>query len=305
VIGEWLVEPVPPGRDGLRRLVPRRIGTAIARWHIRRLPRPAVDPDGHATPLELFLRIGPRDADVAPLALASLRRHLANPIARLIVATPRTAVADLRQAMPDAEVRADEDLIDADMAAAISAAAPSGREGWIRQQFLNLTFVSRHARGPCLVWDADTIMLRPQQLLRGSAARLAISVEHHQSYFTLIRALLPDLPLPCFTSTVAHHLVFDPELVRSLFREIEAGPGGAPWWRAIVSRIVQTDQSPFADYELYGQWIRTRHPARVDPVGFRNIAAVRRAYRPEQAERLVRRHDIDSVSLHWWYGADA
>jgi hypothetical protein len=299
-IGRWLATPVVAGDEGLRRLVPPPAARWLVRRHLLDLPAPTASPGASAPPLELFLRIGPRDLDVAPLALASLRRHLANPLSRVVVSTPRALQTAVRDRLPDTEIGADEDLVDATLEAAIAAAAPPDRVGWVRQQFLSLQHVSRRASAPCLVWDADTIMLRRQLLLRDQAARLAISLEHHQPYFTLVRSLLPDLPLPLYTSTVAHHLVFDPELLRDLFAEIERGPGGRPWWRALTSRLDPTDQSSIADYELYGQWIRTRHPDRVDLVAFRNTAMARTAYSAETARWLERQQRLDSVSLHWW-----
>jgi hypothetical protein len=299
-MGGWLATPVAAGDEGWRRRVPPRVARRLVRRHLMDLPAPTASPGGTGPPLELFFRIGPRDLDVAPLALASLRQHLANPLSRVVVSTPRALVTVVRDGLPDTEVHADEDLVDAALEAAIAAAAPPDRLGWVRQQFLSLLYVSTRARAPCLVWDADTIMLRPQLLLRDRAARLAISQEHHQPYFTLVRSLLPDLPLPLYTSTVAHHLVVDPDLLRDLLEEIERGPGGRPWWRALTSRFDRTNQSPMADYELYGQWIRTRHPDRVDLVAFRNTAMARTAFSVETARWLERQRRLDSVSLHWW-----
>ncbi len=299
-IGGWLATPVVAGDEGWRRHVPPRVALRLVRRHLMDLPAPTAPPGATAAPLELFLRIGPRDLDVAPLALTSLRRHLANPLSRVVVSTPRTSVAAVRERLPDAEIGADEDLVDTAIEAALVAAAPPDRLGWVRQQFLSLIHVSTRARAPCLIWDADTIMLRRQLLLRDRAARLAISQEHHQPYFTLVRSLLPDLPLPMYTSTVAHHLVVDPNLLGELLAEIERGPGGRPWWRALTSHLDRTNPSPMADYELYGQWIRTRHPDRVDLVAFRNTAMARTAFSADTARWLERQRRLDSVSLHWW-----
>jgi hypothetical protein len=299
-MGAWLATPVVVGDEGRRRLVPPGVARRLVRRHLMELPAPTVSPGVTGPPLELFLRIGPRDLSVAPLALASLRRHLANPLSRVVVSTPRALVTVVREVLPDTEVGTDEDLVDAALEAAIATAVPPDRLGWVRQQFLSLVHVSTRARAPCLVWDADTIMLRPQLLWRDRAARLAISQEHHQPYFTLVRSLLPDLPLPLYTSTVAHHLVVDPDLLRDLLEEIQRGPGGRPWWRALISRLDRTSPSPMADYELYGQWIRTRHPDRVDLVAFRNTAMARSAYSVETVRWLERQRRLDSVSLHWW-----
>jgi hypothetical protein len=252
--------------------------------------------------LELFLPIGPRDLEVAPLAVASLRRHLTNRITHVRAATPAAGLGALRTLLPGVEIVADEDLLPADLRHAIAAAAPTGRDGWLTQQFLCLLHVATAARGRCLVWDADTLMVRPQTLVEGTVAALPISLEHHHPYFALIRCLLPSLPLPAWSSTVAHHMLMEPPLLRQLIAEIESHAGGRPWWSAILARVDRREQSCMAEYELYGQWVRHRHPDRVRPVGFRNVPLSRRRFSPATVETLARVHCLDSVSLHWWLG---
>src|SRR5262249_10176096 len=118
-------------------------------------------------------------------------------------------------------------------------------------------------------------------------------------YFRVIHELFPELALPVHTSMVAHHMVMDPELVRALLREIETRAGGRPWWRALLDLVDRADASPLAEYELYGQWGRQRHPDRVKLVAFRNIGLSRGSFLAESPAQWARR-GTDSVSSHWW-----
>lgn len=298
-IGAWLTRPVPRSDACLRRVVPARIAAPFVRRYVSSLPAPAADV-GDESALEVFLRVAPRDLSIAPLALASLRRHLTNRIVRTVVATPTAHVAEARRLFDDVDVVSDEEMLPASLWRAIAQRVRVERANWVGQQFLSLVHVSARASAPCLVWDADTVMIRSQTMLRGKEATLAISREHHPPYFELVQALLPTLPLPAHSSTVAHHMVMDPDLLRALFVEIEQDAGGEPWWSAILNRLDREEASPMSEYELYGQWVRTRCPERVRLVAFRNIALSRGRFTEEYLQRLSRRQDVDSVSTHWW-----
>jgi hypothetical protein len=278
-------------------LLPPGLARRLVRAYAASLPEPSPVTGGAV--LDVFLRIGPRDLEVAPLALASLRRHLANPIGRVTAATPAAHVEQVRDSCPAVSIVADEDLILPEIEDAIVDAVRPGRTTWVRQQFLSVVHVSGSAERPCLVWDADTVMVRPQTLLADRTAALAISDEHHPPYFRVIRATFPDLPLPLHSSTVAHHMVMDPDLLRALLGEIEAGGCGRPWWRALLDRVDHEEASPISEYEMYGQWVRHRHPGRVRLVRFHSVALSRRRFFAESPDQWASR-GTDSVSTHWW-----
>ena len=281
--------------------MPDRLGRALVRRYLAHLPSPADAVVSEAAPLELFLRIGPRDLDVVPLAVASLRRHLTNRVRRVVAATPGAQLRAVRGLLPDAEVVPDEELLPVELRRAIEAVAPVGRVSWLAQQFLTLVFVSTRARGACLVWDADTVMTRPQTLLHGDTSALAVSLEHHTPYFVHIGRLLPTLPLPAWSSTVAHHMVMAPDLLGKLLAEIAAPGAGRPWWQAILDHVDSGEPSCMAEYELYGQWVRHRHPDRVRLVAFRNVGLSRRRLSSAGLEALSRSGRLDSVSFHWYH----
>ena len=299
MIGAWLTRPVSWRHAGLRRLVPSRIAAVFVRRHIANLAVAGPASTGADTPLDVFLRCAPRDLSIAPMALSSLHQHLTNHIVDTVVVTPESHTGLARTLFPNARVMADEDVLPSEIRRDIAAAVLPERTSWVTQQFLTLVHVSSQER-PCLVWDADTIMVRPQTALAGRVAALAISAEHHRPYFTLIRALLPGVPLPVWSSTVAHHMLMEPELLRELFAEIEQATGDRPWWRAVLSRLVPREASPVADYELYGQWIRARHPDRVRLVGFRNIGLARSLFSAGAWRQESERQVVDSISSHWW-----
>lgn len=268
------------------------------REHLHRL-RSSTDP-APTGPIELFVRLGPRDFNVAPVAVASVREALTNHVDGITVVTPESHVPDARRLFPEAVVLADEELLPIELRHLILTVAPAGRVTWVTQQFLTLVYVTGRARLPCLVWDADLVLLRPTTVLRRGVASLPISLEHHGPYFKVIRRLLPGLPLPVWSSTVAHHLLMVPDLLREMLAEIEARANRHPWWCVILEHIDRREVSCFSEYELYGQWVRTRHPELVELEGFRNATLPRARLSRAAVDRLRRRNSIDSLSLHWW-----
>jgi hypothetical protein len=296
--GQWLAQPVDESRRSTRRYVPRKIADAFVRRHLATMP--CVSAEGEADRIELFLRVGPRDLEVAPLAVASLRARLRNPIAALTIVTPAPGIPALRQSFPDAEFLTDEEVLGIDRLTAIRASAPAGRESWVAQQFITMCYVSERATRPCLVWDADLLLLRPLTVRRRGVATLAISLEHHYPYFHVIEALLPGLPLPAWSSTVAHHMVMEPELMRELLAEVQRRAPHAQWWQTVLAQIDPRETSCFADYELYGQWLRTRHTSRIALSPFRDVSMSRAECSPEVVDGLMRSGHVDFLGLHWW-----
>lgn len=298
-IGAWLAEPVAWGDRRLRGMVP----AALSRWLVGRyaatLPGSAAALADATTPVEIFLRVGPRDLTIAPHALASLRTHLVNAVSRVVVATPSAHVRELTRQMADTVVVADEDLVSPPLRATIESSVIHSRRHWVAQQFLTLVHVSAACRLPCLIWDADTLLLRRQAVLHGGVAMLALSRDHHEPYYAHVHSLLPSLPLPAWGGFVGHHMVMDPRLLNELLLEIERDCG-EPWWSAILHRVDPLEVSCMSEYELYGHWVRTRHPDRVRIVPLRNLGLSRREGTDLATQEWAARHGVDSVSLHWW-----
>ena len=168
------------------------------------------------------------------------------------------------------------------------------------QQFITLCYLAERAIRPCLVWDADLLLLRPRTMRRHGIATLAISLEHHLPYFDVIQALLPALALPAWSSTVAHHMLMEPDLMREMLADVQKGSPQTPWWETILAKLDRREVSCFAEYELYGQWIRDRHPDRIAFSPFREASIPRRRFSPDLLDQLAASGEVDFLGLHWW-----
>ncbi len=56
-------------------------------------------------------------------------------------------------------------------------------------------------------------------------------------------------------SYISHHMLFDRLVLGRLRAEIEE-LHGMPWYQAIISTIDKSEQSAFAEFELYGNYYR-------------------------------------------------
>lgn len=139
------------------------------------------------------------------------------------------------------------------------------RVGWYLQQFAKLHAVALESveELPSLIWDADTVPVRPLHLQQHDPHRLVYftGTEDHQPYFSLIERILGLQRLGDF-SFIAQCFPIWAEWLAEFQGEVEVRQG-KPWDRAIVDQIDATEPSGFSEYETLGTWILKRHPTGV------------------------------------------
>ena len=212
-------------------------------------------------PLDVIIPAIAKDLPALPLAVASIRRFLRHPIGTIYLVTPKSddcargAVElgctwiDERELLPDwietFEYR------------------PRGqnRRGWVVQQLIKLAGDRLKPSGCYLVFDADTVFVRDQTFEVGGRYRLLYGDGYHRPYFATLRRLL-DLPRLASVSFIAHHMLFDTQILAAMREEIEAR-AGKPWQCAIVDALDPDEGSSFSEYETYGNYLAARHPDRV------------------------------------------
>lgn len=141
----------------------------------------------------------------------------------------------------------------------------AARTGWIYQQFLKLFaayYIPDISRN-ILAVDADVIFLKPTSFLQRNGAGLyAVSNEYCQFYFDHAARLLPGLKkmYPEY-SGIAHHMLFQKEVLDDFFNLIEQHHHLNPWI-AIAKAIPVVDNkisfAPISEYELYFNFVFAR-----------------------------------------------
>ena len=129
------------------------------------------------------------------------------------------------------------------------------RYGWYLQQLVKIEALRRLAEDGSagIIWDADTIPLKPITFFTDEKTKLFKSTEYHLPYFDQIDRLLGlDKIVP--HSFVAQCFPCRPEWVSAFVGHIEIRHG-IPWWKAIINSIDFSERSGFSEYEALGTFI--------------------------------------------------
>lgn len=226
------------------------------------MPLPFASPSG--PPIEVITSCLPRDLPILRLAVAGLREHLA--AGPINVATARKNFPLFRRALGSEVTLLDEDTLIPGMTLAglrgLNLRGFPESAGWYFQQLLKFAFAFQ---GPpdshFLIWDADTILLRPMELFDDAGrAWFTMADEFHEPYFETYRRLLGDDPRREF-SFVAQHMVVSKPILREMLSRIEAHcPGEKNWAWKIMENLSERMIYRFSEYETYGHYVKNVHP---------------------------------------------
>ena len=172
------------------------------------------------------------------------------------------------------------------------------RSGWLYQQFLKLNWNKLSDKKYCLVFDSDTILIRPQTFVHNDKIVFNCSDEYHLPYYKTYKILfsyLPKLPL----SFVSHYMVFERESTLEMKKHIEQQTG-LEWEKAILKNVDYKENSGFSEYESYGHFMHSN---------YRNIMEINYWYNesfnklkfPSVDQILSEsKKNIKSISFHWY-----
>lgn len=171
------------------------------------------------------------------------------------------------------------------------------RNGWYYQQLLKLYApeVVENLTTKYLVVDADTVFLRPVEFFDEVGRTLfAPASEFHMPYFEHMARLHPTFRREFrHVSGVAHHMLFDQEILGELFRMVET-QHEIPFWNAFLCCVdpAQDLQSGASEYEIYFNFMfsRYREKAALRPLRWANVR--------EPALELFRDDGYDYISIH-------
>jgi hypothetical protein len=128
------------------------------------------------------------------------------------------------------------------------------RAGWYLQQFLKLSFF-KHVEVPrYVIWDADTVMLKPPVLERNARVVMNTAKEYHQPYFDTFQRLfgvVPTLPL----STISQYMLIDSAICMKMQQEICTRGQREDWVEVLLSGLPGKSISEFSEYETYANYL--------------------------------------------------
>ncbi len=134
--------------------------------------------------------------------------------------------------------------------------------GWYFQQFLKLGFSrSKYAKAQYLIWDADTIPVRPITFCKDGKYFFNIKNEYHLPYFTCMERIL-NLKKKIDGSFISEHIVVDTVIMKEMLSKIESNnlvPGNY-WFEKIINSLDTDVFCGFSEFETYGTYIHTYYP---------------------------------------------
>lgn len=187
---------------------------------------------------------------------------------RYLVVVPDEEVPAFREKSPSRyEVVPESDYVPGDrekLATRLRGSVNEGRVGWYLQQLVKLkAILAVHSlNAPALIWDADTLPLRPMSFV-GVNGVLGFTTgrEYHVPYFRLIDQLL-GLRREQEFSFIAQCLPTRTEWLESMCREIETRTS-KPWDQSIIDAIDPNETSSFSEYETLGTYVFKKYAGEV------------------------------------------
>jgi hypothetical protein len=136
--------------------------------------------------------------------------------------------------------------------------------GWYFQQFLKFQFAFHQTDDDYyLIWDADTVPLRPLQFFDAQGRMLLTQAqEFHRPYFQTYENIL-GRPAQREFSFIAQHLLVQKSVLREMLAEIErhcAGEETWPW--KIMRNLAGEGSNRFSEFETYGHYLKEKYPGR-------------------------------------------
>jgi hypothetical protein len=221
-----------------------------------------------------------RDLPVYRITCESLRQHLQD--AEIHVITRKEDFPRFRNSCGSELVLWDENSLLPEMKLGALKAMPfpffPQGAGWYFQQFLKFAFVNvSNADDHYLIWDADTVLLRPIEFFDPSGrAYYTKAKEHHRPYFQTFEQLF-GVPAVREFSFISQHQIINKTILRQMLSEIEASnPDSANWSWAIMKNLQGEGSNRFSEYETYGHYAKWKHP---DTMAFRELAWTRNGER--------------------------
>lgn len=224
-------------------------------------------------PLDIVTACRAADLRILAVTAEALRVHV--PFKKLHVITARKNFPKFRRQLAADIELIDEDALIPDMTLAQLRLLPvpgfPRGAGWYFQQFLKLGYAFQNPSDDYyLIWDADTVPLRPMEFFDEEDRMLfATGEEEHKPYFETYRKLLREDPAREF-SFITQHAIVQKSVAREMLAKVEANfPGTESWAWKIVRNLEGTGNNLFSEFETLGHYVKNHYPARA---AFRRLA---------------------------------
>jgi hypothetical protein len=166
-----------------------------------------------------------------------------------------------------------------------------GRNGWYFQQLLKLyaSFVIEDILDDYLIIDADTFFLKPTQFIENGVYLFNTGSEYNIPYFDHMKKLHPSLTKQMNCSGISHHMIFNKNILLSLFKMVSEFHKGIEFWKIFLNCVDNKQGSGASEYEIYFNYMLIYHKnlIKIRNLNWKNVSD----YIPD---------NYDYISIHWY-----
>lgn len=142
----------------------------------------------------------------------------------------------------------------------------NNRIGWYIQQFAKMSYALNCADEYYLVWDSDTIPVKPISLFnKHGQPFFDYKTEYHKQYFDCISRLFPNYSKQINGSFIAEHMLIKTSIMKELINAIEANNSleGNNFQEKIISAVnpKYLMGSGFSEFETYSTYTLKKYPS--------------------------------------------
>jgi len=194
------------------------------------------------------------------------------------------------------------------LARAVEDAGNGDRFGWYFQQFLKIQALLASDSEQLIIWDADCVPVRPQELFSSDGKPVyGRAFEYHEPYFDNIQRLMGMKRVQDQSFVIPGFPIFR-EWVHEWSDFVRTRLGTRSWFDAIQ---VTTDfklRAGFSEFETLGTWIANTHigewasrDIRWERLGQSRFGYARNLS-PGELLKLGNQEDLDVISFENWDG---
>lgn len=140
-----------------------------------------------------------------------------------------------------------------------------GFVGWYYQQFLKMSYALHTKDEYYLVWDGDTIPVRPIAMQApDGVAYFDTKTEYYEPYFISMRALFSGMDKCIQPSFISEHMLIKSEYMREMLQVLTENPAllGTSFYERILRGIgnPRLNEASFSEFETFGTFVVKKYP---------------------------------------------
>jgi len=171
--------------------------------------------------IDILILVAPKDLELLNHVIQGGLYSSKNTVRKIHIVTPKKL--DVNQAINEIDsnkifIYEDSEILDELLNQFIEEKC-GRRSGWVKQQLITNFFISNRAEIPTLNIDSDTILTKPRKWIDLALTQvLTPTWEYNVGYYKFLSNLNPKLYFDIELSFVPHHMLFIPEVFKTINR---------------------------------------------------------------------------------------